>query len=51
MSIKQKTLIESSAQDMKASLDVAIRFGWLVQSVTVNSETNCWLAVLYREDA
>lgn len=47
--IKQKTIIEVRAQDMKQSLDEAIRMGWLVQSVTVNSETNCWLAVLYRE--
>lgn len=51
MSIKQKTLMEASAQGMKASLDAAIQMGWLVQSVTVNSETNCWIAVLYREAA
>lgn len=47
---KQKIIIEDKATDFKQSLDTAIQMGWLVHSVTVNSETNYWLAVLYRED-
>ena len=47
---KQKIIIQDKAIDFKQSLDTAIQMGWLVHSVTVNSETNYWLAVLYRED-
>lgn len=47
--IKQKTIMQTSAREMKILLDEAIRMGWLIHSVTVNSETNCWFAVLYRE--
>lgn len=48
--IKQKIIIQDKAIDFKQSLEAAIQTGWLVHSVTVNSETNYWLAVLYRED-
>jgi hypothetical protein len=49
VSIKQKILMESRSSDIRDALNVAIQMGWLVQSVTVNSDTNCWIAVLYRE--
>jgi hypothetical protein len=49
--IKQKTIMQTNAREMKNCLDEAIRMGWLIHSVIVNSETNCWFAVLYQEAA
>ena len=47
--IKQKTISAQGSRDFKWELDTAINMGCLVQSVTVNSDTNVWLAVLYME--
>lgn len=42
----QKTIMEYGASAFQQEIDTAIRMGWKVQSVAVNSETNYWFAVL-----
>jgi hypothetical protein len=51
MSIKQKIIKTQGADRIKEELDIALQMGWLVQTLTVNSETGAWIAVLYREAA
>ncbi len=47
--IKQKILLAKTASGMQSEINIALDMGWLVQSITVNSETNMWIAVMYRE--
>jgi len=47
--MRQKIMYDTSATAFKSELDSCLRAGWLVLQIAVNSETNTWFAVLYKE--
>jgi len=47
--MKQKIIKETSADEITNAINVALQYGWFVQSVTCNPETNYWIAILYKE--
>lgn len=49
--IKQKIMQFDNSVEMEQQINIALNMGWLVQSITVNSDTNTWIALLYREVA
>jgi len=49
--MKQRVIIADSLRYMDSQLDTALRDGWLIQQVVVNSDSNNWLAVVYKEDS
>lgn len=46
--MKQKIISDFKFADFEHQLKMALEFGWLVHSVTVNSSSNTWLAIMYR---
>jgi hypothetical protein len=48
MNIKQKIIKSHNGNEIKEEMDIALQMGWLVHSLTVNPETNTWIAILYR---
>ena len=48
--MKQKVITETSSIGVQQAINNALAYGWFVQSVTVNSETNTWVIILYKTE-
>ena len=46
---KQNVLHEQGGTAIKEAIQQAIRDGWTVQSVTVNSDTNHWIVIVAKD--
>lgn len=43
---RQRVILHEGARPFKAALDEAVQDGWTIEQVTVNSQSNCWLAIV-----
>ena len=45
----QIVIAATDGHDVAWEIRAALKDGWLVHSITVNSDTDYWIAILYKE--
>ena len=47
--MKQKVIHAYGANEAENQIATALGMGWFVHCITVNSETNFWIIILYKQ--